>query len=139
MYLYGEFVPSKHVQSRTFGDVWQLSIDMPGGYFSEADLERDVRSPKMGPWARRFTCGSVSNTWRKCGGSCGGKYVFCSTECLKEGWKEHKQKHGCRKILSRNPCRLQVPPGTLGRSKHVTCNVYQQGTKFCRVRLLDAK
>ncbi|KII88508.1 hypothetical protein PLICRDRAFT_161680 [Plicaturopsis crispa FD-325 SS-3] len=102
-YLFGgytnsDFVPSKHEAQRTFGDLWQLSIDTPGGHLEDADLEKDARAPKMGPWKRCFTCGSVGDTWKKCGGSCKGAYFFCSNDCLKEGWKEHKQTHGCRKV-----------------------------------------
>jgi hypothetical protein len=30
-------------------------------------------------------------------GSCHGRAFFCDTPCLKEGWKEHKQRHKCQK------------------------------------------
>ncbi|KII88507.1 hypothetical protein PLICRDRAFT_54338 [Plicaturopsis crispa FD-325 SS-3] len=103
IYLFGgytnsDFIPSKHLIQRTFGDVWQLCVDMPGGHIEDVDLERDTLAPKMGPWMRCFACGSVGDTWKKCGGSCKGAYFFCSTDCLRDAWKEHKQTTGCRKV-----------------------------------------
>jgi hypothetical protein len=49
-------VPSKHSLSRTFGDVWQLLLDVPGGRLADADLRADADAPRMGPWKRCFTC-----------------------------------------------------------------------------------
>lgn len=102
-----------HWQVRTYNDLWQLKIDMPGGNWKPKDLERDIRMERMGPWSRCFTCGVCDISWQKCelkvdygtrmlsrlsgGGTCGGKYYFCSKDCQKNGWKEHKEKHGCRK------------------------------------------
>lgn len=82
---------------RPFGDVWQLTLDMPGGHYDPAELEEDIRMAKMGPFKRCFTCGNCGIAWRKCGGTCGGRFFFCSIDCQREGWKEHKQTHGCRK------------------------------------------
>ena len=28
-------------------------------------------------------------------GSCRGRVFFCDSDCLKEGWREHKEKHHC--------------------------------------------
>ena len=90
-------IPSKHAAQRTFNDVWQLTLDMPGGFLNEAEMRADEEAPRMGPWLRCFTCGSVGRDWKKCGGTCKGAANFCSTDCLKDGWAEHKQKHNCRK------------------------------------------
>lgn len=102
-YLFGgftnnDYIPSrKTVVSRSVGDVWELRVDMPGGHFEGVDVEDEGRTAQMGPWQRCFTCGSAG-PWRKCGGSCRGRAFFCDPECLKEGWKDHKQSHGCRKL-----------------------------------------
>ncbi|KZP11913.1 hypothetical protein FIBSPDRAFT_799744 [Athelia psychrophila] len=93
-----EFVPSrKHCISRSFGDLWQLRIDQPGGYFEGVDLAEEARTAKAGPYRRCFTCGGAGS-WKQCGaGSCNGRAFFCDPECFKEGWKEHKKRHGCQK------------------------------------------
>ncbi|KAF8965646.1 hypothetical protein BDZ97DRAFT_1811635 [Flammula alnicola] len=102
-YLFGgftnnDFVPSrKNAISRSFGDLWELRIDLPGGHFEGVDVEDEVRTAQLGPWQRCFTCGSAG-PWRKCGGSCRGRAFFCDAECLKEGWKDHKAAHDCRKL-----------------------------------------
>jgi hypothetical protein len=63
-----EFVPSrKHYISRSYGDLWQLCIDEPGGFFEGVDLEEEARTAKVGPWQRCFTCG-CAGPWKKCGG-----------------------------------------------------------------------
>ncbi|KAK7446264.1 hypothetical protein VKT23_014469 [Stygiomarasmius scandens] len=94
----GDFIPTKNMMGRFYSDVWQLKIDTPGGHWDPKDLERDIRAEKMGPWLRCFTCGNCGITFQKCAGTCGGKYYFCSKDCQRAGWKEHKSKHGCRKI-----------------------------------------
>ncbi|KAH8108389.1 hypothetical protein DFH11DRAFT_1516950 [Phellopilus nigrolimitatus] len=101
-YLYGgytntDYVPSKSVTSRVFGDIWQLKLDMAGGHLTENDLRRDARMETMGPWRRCFTCGECGTSYSKCGGTCGGQFFFCSAVCHKNGWKEHKETHGCKK------------------------------------------
>ncbi|KAJ6517449.1 hypothetical protein C8R47DRAFT_1000441 [Mycena vitilis] len=83
-------------ESRSFMDLWQLRLDVPGGFFEEVDLEEEARTARAGPWQRCFACGSTG-PWKRCGGACNGRVFFCDSECLKEGWKEHKDKHGCRK------------------------------------------
>ncbi|EJD48582.1 hypothetical protein AURDEDRAFT_136196 [Auricularia subglabra TFB-10046 SS5] len=102
IYLFGgytssEFSPRKSRETRTYSDLWQLKIDMPGGHWDPKDLERDIRAERAGPWMRCFSCGVCGISWQKCGGTCGGKYYFCSKDCQKNGWKEHKETHGCRK------------------------------------------
>ncbi|KZV99080.1 hypothetical protein EXIGLDRAFT_606252 [Exidia glandulosa HHB12029] len=103
VYLFGgscnsNFVPSKTAVMRTYNDLWQLKIDMPGGHWDPKDLERDTRMERIGPWTRCYACGSCGIDLQKCGGTCGGKVYFCSRDCQKESWKEHKTKHGCRKV-----------------------------------------
>ncbi|KAI0039600.1 hypothetical protein FA95DRAFT_1591490 [Auriscalpium vulgare] len=94
-YTNSDFVPSKkHVFTRSFNDLWQLKLDVPGGYFEGVDVEEEARTAKAGPWQRCFNCGNAG-PWKKCGGSCGGRAFFCENQCLKEGWKEHKTMHTC--------------------------------------------
>ncbi|KAI0312719.1 hypothetical protein OF83DRAFT_1086824 [Amylostereum chailletii] len=101
-YLFGgysssEFIEDKkHPVSRNFADLWQLRVDMPGGCFEAVDLGEEARTARVGQWQRCFSCGSAG-FWKKCGGSCRGRVFFCDEQCLKEGWKEHKQRHGCSK------------------------------------------
>jgi hypothetical protein len=74
-YLFGgftnnDYIPSrKTVVSRSFGDLWELRVDMPGGHFEGVDVEDEGRTAQMGPWQRCFACGSAG-PWRKCGGGC---------------------------------------------------------------------
>ncbi|KAH9936009.1 hypothetical protein B0H21DRAFT_758865 [Amylocystis lapponica] len=102
MFLFGgytntEFVPSgKHEMTRSFGDLWQLRLDVPGGFFEEVDWEDEERTAHVGPWHKCFACGSTG-PWKKCAGTCRGRAFFCDAGCLKDGWKEHKEKHGCAK------------------------------------------
>lgn len=73
VYLFGgytnaQFVPQKKdVVMRSFNDLWQLRLDLPGGFFDGVDLEEEARTAKAGPWQRCFNCGSAG-PWRKCGG-----------------------------------------------------------------------
>lgn len=53
--------------SRNFIDLWQLRLDVPGGFFEGVDLEEEARTAKAGPWQRCFTCGSAG-PWKRCGG-----------------------------------------------------------------------
>lgn len=57
----------KGTVSRSFGDLWQLCIDQPGGFFEGVDLDEEARTAQAGPWQRCFTCGSAG-PWKKCGG-----------------------------------------------------------------------
>ncbi|KZW03705.1 hypothetical protein EXIGLDRAFT_634947 [Exidia glandulosa HHB12029] len=102
VYIFGgytncEYVPANRGIIRVYSDLWQLKIDMPGGNWNPKDLERDIRSERNGPWRKCYTCANVGISWQKCGGTCGGKYYFCSKDCQRSGWKEHKETHGCRK------------------------------------------
>ncbi|KAJ6453239.1 hypothetical protein C8R47DRAFT_1229114 [Mycena vitilis] len=96
-YVNSEYVPSRSEQeSRSFGDLWELKLNVPGGHFADVDVENEARTARVGPWQRCFTCGSAG-PWRKCGGACKGQAFFCDPRCLRDGWKEHKFKHKCSK------------------------------------------
>lgn len=118
-YMFGGFTNNQYIPTRTklfsrsFGDLWELRIDEPGGHFEEANVEEEARSAKAGPWQRCFSC-AAAGPWKKCGGefalmfcvllkltvftgSCNGQVFFCGAPCLREGWKEHKEMHQCRK------------------------------------------
>ncbi|KAK7045130.1 hypothetical protein R3P38DRAFT_2882703 [Favolaschia claudopus] len=101
-YLFGgwtnnQYIPTHtKVISRSFGDLWELKVDLPGGHLNEADIEEEMRVARAGPWQRCYNC-AAAGPWRKCGGSCKGRVFFCGSLCLREGWREHKTKHGCRK------------------------------------------
>ncbi|TFY55717.1 hypothetical protein EVJ58_g8073 [Rhodofomes roseus] len=100
VYLFGGYtntdqVPSgKHGHTRSFCDLWQLRLDVPGGHFEEVNVADEERNARLGPWQRCFNCGNTG-MWRKCGGTCKGRAFFCDDACLKEGWKEHKALHNC--------------------------------------------
>ncbi|KAJ6543642.1 hypothetical protein B0H10DRAFT_2244374 [Mycena sp. CBHHK59/15] len=104
IFLFGGYKNTTYVRSqnpapsssRSFIDVWQLRLDVLGGFFDGVDLEEESRTAKAGPWQRCFNCGSTG-PWKRCGGACNGRVFFCDSDCLKEGWKEHKDKHGCRR------------------------------------------
>ncbi|KAF8177473.1 hypothetical protein K438DRAFT_1978454 [Mycena galopus ATCC 62051] len=101
-YMFGGWTNSQYIPTRskllakTFGDLWELRLDGPGGHWEEVDAEEEVRVARAGPWQRCFSC-AAAGPWKKCGGSCKGRVFFCGTVCLREGWKEHKQMHECRK------------------------------------------
>ncbi|KAF9016321.1 hypothetical protein BDZ89DRAFT_1141571 [Hymenopellis radicata] len=97
-YTNSEFVPGqKHLVSRSFSDIWQLRLDMAGGFFEAVDVDGEALTAKAGPWKRCFACGSAG-MWQKCGGSCNGKAYFCNAQCLKESWKAYKEAFNCRKV-----------------------------------------
>ncbi|KAJ7429808.1 hypothetical protein B0H11DRAFT_572618 [Mycena galericulata] len=92
-----QYIPTRtKLYSRSFGDVWELRVDLPGGNFDEVNLEEEARVARAGPWQRCFVC-AAAGPWKKCGGSCKGRVFFCGSACLREGWQEHKQLHKCRK------------------------------------------
>ena len=77
MYLFGgytntDWVPTgnqKHDLTRSYGDVWELRVDTPGGLFEEVDWEDERRTAQLGPWQACYSCGSVG-VWKRCGGTC---------------------------------------------------------------------
>lgn len=81
-YLFGgytntDYVPSrKNYISRSFRDLWQLRIDMPGGYFDGVNLEEEARTAEAGPWQRCFSCG-CAGPWKKCG----GEFLILALRC----------------------------------------------------------
>ncbi|KDQ51405.1 hypothetical protein JAAARDRAFT_185207 [Jaapia argillacea MUCL 33604] len=104
IFLFGGYANSEYIAyekeltSRTYNDLWQLKIDIPGGYFEGVDMEEESRTARAGPLQRCFTCGNTGH-WKKCGGTCKGRAFFCDSDCQREGWKEHKQMHKCTKVL----------------------------------------
>ncbi|KAH9947521.1 hypothetical protein B0H21DRAFT_708411 [Amylocystis lapponica] len=58
-------------------DLWQLRMDVPGGFFEEVDWDDEEHAVPMG--------------------TCRGHVFFCDAECMRNGWHEHKKKHGCAK------------------------------------------
>ncbi|KAJ7858345.1 hypothetical protein B0H14DRAFT_2749011 [Mycena olivaceomarginata] len=101
-YMFGgwtnnQYIPT-HTQmmSRSFGDVWELRVDLPGGNFEGVDVEEEGRVARAGPWQRCWAC-AAAGPWKKCGGTCKGRVFFCGTACFREGWAEHKRTHKCRK------------------------------------------
>ncbi|KAJ7473606.1 hypothetical protein B0H11DRAFT_2174202 [Mycena galericulata] len=96
-YVNSEYVPSRSEhESRSFSDLWELRLNIPGGNFADVDVEDESRTARVGPWQRCFMCGSAG-PWKKCGGTCKGQAFFCDARCLRDGWKEHKLKHRCSK------------------------------------------
>ncbi|KAJ6460780.1 hypothetical protein DFH09DRAFT_1114568 [Mycena vulgaris] len=49
---------------RSFGDLWELRIDEPGGHFEEVGVEEEARSARAGPWQRCFSC-AAAGPWKK--------------------------------------------------------------------------
>ncbi|KAJ7024546.1 hypothetical protein C8F04DRAFT_1131316 [Mycena alexandri] len=90
-YVSAEYVPARtaDISGRSFSDLWELRLDIPGGHFDDVDVEDEARTARVGPWQRCFACGST--------GACNGQAFFCDAQCLRDGWKEHKLKHKCRK------------------------------------------
>ena len=74
IYLFGgytnaQFVPQrKEAIMRSFNDLWQLRLDIPGGFFEGVDLEEEARTARAGPWQRCYNCGNTG-PWKKCGGT----------------------------------------------------------------------
>ncbi|KAJ6562073.1 hypothetical protein B0H19DRAFT_1210061 [Mycena capillaripes] len=101
-YMFGGWTNSQYIptrsklMARTFGDLWELRVDVPSGHFEEVDVAEEARVAQAGPWQRCFAC-AAAGPWRKCGGSCKGRVFFCGNSCLRDGWKEHKEMHQCRK------------------------------------------
>ncbi|KAK7007872.1 hypothetical protein R3P38DRAFT_1622076 [Favolaschia claudopus] len=101
-YMFGGWTNSQYIptqsklMARTFGDLWELRVDVEGGHFEEVDVEEEARVARAGPWQRCFSCGAAG-PWKKCGGSCKGRVFFCGIDCLRDGWKLHKTTHDCRK------------------------------------------
>ncbi|KZT07106.1 uncharacterized protein LAESUDRAFT_652256, partial [Laetiporus sulphureus 93-53] len=70
-YTNSSLVPSGgHETIRSFEDLCQLRVDVPGDFFEEVNLEDEMRSTRMGPWQKCFTCGNAE-PWKKCGRKCG--------------------------------------------------------------------
>jgi hypothetical protein len=72
-FLFGGYINAEYVSSRTeedsrsFSDLWELRVNVPGGHFEAVDVEDEARTARLGPWQRCFACGSAG-PWKKCGG-----------------------------------------------------------------------
>ncbi|KDQ52947.1 hypothetical protein JAAARDRAFT_183581 [Jaapia argillacea MUCL 33604] len=103
IFLFGGYANADYISyrkrpmCRAFNDLWQLKLDVPGGYFEGVDMEEESRTAGVGQLQRCFTCGNTGH-WKKCGGSCKGHAFFCDQQCQKEGWKEHRRMHQCAKV-----------------------------------------
>jgi hypothetical protein len=100
-----DYVPSrKKFISRSFDDLWQLCIDQPSGLFEAGYCE----DSSGGAWAEMFCMHGENVAVRvpdlhaefefanRFVGTCKGRVFFCDGQCLKDGWKEHKVRDGCR-------------------------------------------
>lgn len=76
MYLFGGFTNTQYLPdckreiTKGYGDLWELRVDLPGGHFEGVTEEEELRTARLGPWKRCFSCGDVSNEWKSCGGTC---------------------------------------------------------------------
>ncbi|KIJ43668.1 hypothetical protein M422DRAFT_252909 [Sphaerobolus stellatus SS14] len=69
-YTDNEIVPSRIGVTSAFNDIWQLRLDMEGGFWDVVDLEEDLKTAKAGPWQRCFNCGASGDTkMKKCQGT----------------------------------------------------------------------
>lgn len=72
-YLVGGYTNLEWIQtrkkyvSRSFDDIWRLSVDEEGGCYEAGEFEADAKTAQAGPWKRCFACGAVGRT-QKCGG-----------------------------------------------------------------------
>ena len=70
--MYGGYTSHEYLpfykKNHCFSDIWQLKVDVPGGFFEDVDVEEEARSAKAGPWRRCFTCGATGRNWKRCGG-----------------------------------------------------------------------
>ena len=65
VYLFGGWVNQvfihgrKDTVTRSYADLWQLRINIPGGFYEDVDLEEESRFAKAGPWKRCLGCGNA--------------------------------------------------------------------------------
>ncbi|KAI0628679.1 hypothetical protein C8Q77DRAFT_1220832 [Trametes polyzona] len=87
-YLFGgytntDWIPTgKHDLTRSYGELWE---------FRGLDWEDDRRAALLGPWMSCYACRSIG-VWKRCGGASSLR----QSDLSKDGWPEHKEKHGCR-------------------------------------------
>ena len=83
MYLFGGYTNTtwcpagKYDISRSYGDIWELVVDVPGGNFANVDWEDEKRTAQLGPWQVCYTCGKfdVYGSYKKCAGTCLGWFA----------------------------------------------------------------
>lgn len=84
-YTNSEYVPGKkHLDSRSFPDLWQLKLHMPGGCFEDVDVDDEAKTARAGPYQRCFACGSAG-LWKKCGGVFRSSVLREITDVSKQG------------------------------------------------------
>lgn len=89
----------RKINGKTFSDVWELRVDLPGAEegFDEAEFDVDPRFARLGPFRQCFYCGRIGRT-RECAGSCRDterSAAFCDAKCQQMGWPQHKKEQGC--------------------------------------------
>ncbi|KAJ6550803.1 hypothetical protein DFH09DRAFT_1086432 [Mycena vulgaris] len=79
-----QFIPTRtNLSSRSFGDLWEMRMDVPGGHFEEVNVQEEARIARAGR-QRCFACAGAG-PWKECGGSCEDRAFFCGATCLREG------------------------------------------------------
>ena len=95
-------MPLKHADKKnmlvSLGDLWQLTIDIPGGGFDEEVFKTEAPVYRFGPWKCCFACSQYKSKMMQCAGTCCGRIFLCSRECQKKSWKEYKRIHLCQKF-----------------------------------------
>ncbi|CAL1701225.1 unnamed protein product [Somion occarium] len=96
VYLFGGYTNSQLIPEprddamRSYADLWQLRLDVPGGHFEDANLEEDARTARVGPWQRCFNCGNAG-PWKKCGGMVMQRPCILLRLAVSERWLEGAQ------------------------------------------------
>ena len=86
---------------RCYSDLWELELDLPGHRFDETSFNAGVPFWKADVYRQCYACKNAGKNYSRCQGSCGGKYIFCSVDCQRRAWKEHRRLHGCKKIVDK--------------------------------------
>ena len=70
MFLFGGYTNTSWVPAgkHSYGDIWQLVVDVSGGLFEGVDWEDEKWCASMGPWQICYTCKTVGSH-KKCGGA----------------------------------------------------------------------
>lgn len=82
MFLFGgytntDWVPAgKHEATRSYGDIWQLVVDVPGGLYEDVNWDDEKRTALLGPWQVCYMCNDVG-IHKKCKGACRSLLAPC--------------------------------------------------------------
>ena len=101
IFLFGGYTNKEYIKGRqgamtgSYGDLWQLKIDIPGGYFEDVDIEEETRTARAGPWQRCFGCGNSGPGagLKKCTGS-PQKTVSRGSRTESSGFHRHMRRQG---------------------------------------------